>query len=130
MRDHATGDVGEAYRISFEALRRGEAGVLKAFDDIWCQRGRKARVNTPGRALGRLYDAVRLNEDLSPLRPLVRSFLLDNVPLAAGDEIFGEVVLARRRHDLATLSAVSGMSKLQVKDVFAGLGLLSADDGR
>lgn len=130
MRDHATGDLGDAYRIGFEALRRGEAGILNALDDILCQRGRKARVNTPARALGRLYDAVRLNEDLSPLRPLVRSFLLDNIPLAAGDEIFGEVVPARRRHDLATLSAVCGMSKSQVRDVFAGLGLLSADDGR
>ncbi|WJS83882.1 hypothetical protein [Paracoccus sp. TOH] len=130
MRDHATGDLGDACGIGFEALLRDEAGILKALDDILCQRGQKARVNTPARALDRLYDAVRLNEDLSPLRPLVRSFLLDNVPLAAGENIFGEVVPARRRHDLATLSAVSGMSRLQVRDVFAGLGLLSADDGR
>lgn len=130
MRDHETGDLGDACRMGFEALRRGEAGILKALDDILCQRGRKARVNTPARALGRLYDAVRLNEDLSPLRPLVRSFLLDNVPLAAGEDIFGEVVPARRRHDLATLSAVCGMSKSQVREVFAGLGLVSEDDGR
>lgn len=130
MRDHATGDLGDACWIGFEALRRGETGILKALADILCQGGRKARVNTPARALGRLYDAVRLNKDLFSLRPLVRSFLLDNIPLAASDEIFGEVVPARRRHDLATLSVVFGMPKLQVKDVFAGLGLLSAADGR
>ncbi|ADO44339.1 conserved hypothetical protein (plasmid) [Ketogulonicigenium vulgare Y25] len=130
MRDHTTGDLGDACRTGFEALRGGKASILKALDDILCQRGQKARVNTPTRALGRLYDAVRLNEDLSPLRPLVRSFLLDNVPLAAGDDIFGEVVPARRRHDLATLSGMCGMSKLQVRDVFAALGLLSTDNGR
>lgn len=130
MRDHATGDLGHACLIGFEALRRGEAGILKALDDIMCQRGRKARVNSPTRALGRLYDSVRQNDDLSPLRPLVRSFLLDNVPLAAGDDIFGEVVPARRRHDLETLSTVCGTSQSQIRDVFAGLGMLSSDDGR
>ena len=123
-RDHA-GQVG------FEITSDGETGirdflhqVLKNFPD------RSAR-NGPQAVFGRLYQWLQFaktNKDPGPIRTIVRDFIIEEMTVEAGANLFGEVVKARKRHNTNSLAAKFDLHPKTVNRALVATGFITASD--
>lgn len=99
--------------IGFAAAAGGQDGVRGALEQI----DRNSRETWtkgagPQAGLGRIYQWLQFNKssrDPGPIWDLVRAFILDTMAIGPGTNLFGEVVVARRRHSVASLAKETGV---------------------
>lgn len=124
-------DWDRAGRIGFEIVSGGEAGirdflvqVLKSFPD-------RTAKNGPQAVFGRLYQWLQFDKtahDPGPIRALVRDFIVDEMAVEAGTELFGEVVEVRKRHTSSSLARKFSLHPRTVHRALVASGLVSASD--
>jgi hypothetical protein len=114
----------EAERAGYDIVAGGEAGVLSCFDDIFLTALKAGAQLTPGSAMGMLTQWANRNEDAGPVRALLRIFILENFPIAAGTILLGAAVPQRLRHSSTTLASESGISRSNLEGGLICEGLL------
>jgi hypothetical protein len=114
----------EAERVGYDIVAAGEAGVLSCLGDICLAALKSGAQNTPQSSLGTLYQWAERNEDAGPVRPVLRAFILENFPIAAGTNVLGTAVPQRSRHSIATLASEFGISRLTLEGALVSEGLL------
>ncbi|MDE4144830.1 MAG: TniQ family protein [Pseudophaeobacter sp. bin_em_oilr2.035] len=91
-----------------DAVTRGElAPIFKTFD--------------------RLY---RHDDAFDGFRDIVRAHVLEIWPIAAGEEILGQIMVERRLHSLTSASKETGIGTAVLNDFLTEAGAFSSDDAR
>ncbi|MBS1301525.1 TniQ family protein [Loktanella sp. SALINAS62] len=91
---------------------RGPEGVNEALHVLFASRNNLSKNCGPQFVFGRLYQWLQFNtnkREIGPLKGLVREFVIDNFPIGAGSDLFGEPVLERKFHSIVSLSKQSGV---------------------
>src|SRR5690606_7648588 len=85
-------------------------------------------------ALGALFEALdrlyRNDDSFDELRDIVRRHVLCIWPVAAGDEVLGQVVPERRLHSIVSASRETGIGKTVLDDFLTEAGAFAPDDPR
>jgi hypothetical protein len=88
----------------------------------------------PKSAFGPLYSHLAIDYAgdvaFTIFRTLVRDCILENWPIAAGEEVLGEMVLARRFHSVTTAAKDVGMRPEVLETYLVDFELFSTDDPR
>ncbi|WP_164512403.1 TniQ family protein [Oceaniglobus ichthyenteri] len=118
---------GAHHAAAFEIAKQGEHAIRKSLARI-----AHACDAEPRKAYGSLF--LRLNfeyvEEFAPYRRLLRDVILDNWPIAAGEDLLGEVVEVRRRNSLTTASQETGIGVETLEQFLVEAGALPGDDDR
>ncbi|WP_322891451.1 MULTISPECIES: TniQ family protein [unclassified Yoonia] len=114
----------EAERAGYDIVSGGEADVISCLGDI-CLAARKAGAKiTPQSSMRMLTQWAERNEDAGPFRLLLRAFILENFPIAAGTILLGTAVPQRSRHTIATLASEFGISRFTLERGLVHEGIL------
>lgn len=127
----STAQWDEAGATGFTVAVKVKEGIKEALDRIVAASFRQKSAGGPQAALGRLYQSLQFNKaskDPGPIRDLVREFILDTMPIAAGTNLFGETVEKRRLHSVATLAAENGMHRKTLNRALMRTGILPDGD--
>lgn len=118
-------------RVGYEIVSGGEAGirdfllqVLKGFPD-------RTAKNGPQAVFGRLYQWLQFDKsghDRGPIRALVRDFIVEEMAVEAGTDLFGEVVEVRKRHNSSSLARKYSLHPKTVHRALVASGLVNASD--
>ena len=115
----------------FDICRAGTPALRSFLDDMaqsyaWGPSGNDGAQSV----FGKLYSWLAYNAkspDFDPVRDVVRSHILDTVPVAAGTEVFGAVVERRRIHSIRSIAKETKKDPRRVRKILANAGLLPAD---
>jgi hypothetical protein len=103
---HHAGHVGYAYAA------RGELGIREGLTNIYESFLGTGKTGGPQNVFGYLYKCLQFSRNRrpkGPIREVVREYILDKFGLEPGEILFGEPVMERRVHTVATLEAYSGL---------------------
>ncbi|RBI67540.1 hypothetical protein DQW77_17540 [Roseovarius sp. TE539] len=129
---HDPAAVGDIHAAGFNAIAQGEEAIRAALDQI--ARRATGPFDEPGKVFGKLFD--RLNREYAEedgfdfFRDLLRECILDHWPVAAGEEILGEVVQSRRLHSLRTAARETGIGVKVLDQFLVEAGAIGPDDDR
>ena len=118
----------DAGSIGIEAVSRGSEGICQLLEEIVQEATDKKSQGGPQSALGGVYKWLQYsksNQDPGPVKNVVRNFILDHMPVEPGTVLFGNTVLHRKRHNVATLSRVSGVHRKTLNRALVLTGLLA-----
>ena len=121
----------EAGAIGMEAVCQGPDGMYRLLEEIAQEATASTRWGGPQSALGRIYQWLQFNksdQDPGPIKAIVREFIVDHMPVKRGTVLFGEAVVQRKRHTVATLSSVSGVHQKTLNRALVLTGLLADGD--
>jgi hypothetical protein len=111
-------ELGTVGAAGFHLLMEGEAGVIGGFDQILRQNQKWRAEKSVATAYRALFRHVSRDPDLyTPLRPLLRRHILDNMAIAARTDLFSVSVDARRKptaHSLDRQAAASPKRLMQL----------------
>lgn len=122
--DLALDQLLEAEHAGYDIVAGGEVGVLSCFDNLFQAALKAGAQITPGSTMGMLTQWAERNEDAGPIRALLRTFILENFPIAAGTVLLGTAVPHRTRHSIATLASDFGISRMTLEGGLTSEGLL------
>lgn len=130
--EFSTEDWDEAGRAGWNWTSRGEEGVRAALEDL--QRNADDVPPNAGLKLvfGSLYRWLAVasrGREPGPILPLLRDHVLDNMPIAPGTALLGEVVAARRRHTVPSLAAETGLHPHTLQNFLETHGVVPARRG-
>lgn len=118
-----------AGRIGFDLIARGKAGICEGLDQLFQNAQRQGSSLSPSAAFGNLYSlANRTPDEIGGLHGILRDFILEHMPIAAGEMLLGTVVPHRLRHTASSLAATSGLSRQRVTRLLVENGLLPAQN--
>lgn len=115
----------DARERGFQAVQGGEETIFPMLEGILRRAITQQRGDVPLGTLGPVYWRAKRDPDFGPFRPLLRRFILDTIAVAPGTDLLGEVVQARHRHSLKSLSAETGVAQATLKNLFSHF-----DEGR
>jgi hypothetical protein len=113
--------------IGFDVAAGGEATIREALFELQARPRAKIGTGGPFATFGRLAGWAEHNHASgAPLISLLRDHILDTMPIAAGEFLFGVPVARRRLHDVRSLAAQSGLSKGRLRQALGQCGLMSS----
>lgn len=126
LKRYGPDDWDRARTIGFDVAARGEAGIREALFELQARPRAKGGSDGPFSAFGRLAGWAEHNHASgAPLISLLRDHILDTMPIAAGQRLFGVPVARRRLHNVRSLAVQSGLSKKRLRQALGQCGLMS-----
>ncbi|MBU0643282.1 MAG: TniQ family protein [Alphaproteobacteria bacterium] len=123
----------EAGHVGFSYAARGEAGITEALQLIMDRFKQAGLRGGPQKVFGRLYQWLQYsntNKAVGPIRDLVREFILDNLPVEVGSDLFGEAVGRQRVHSIHSLAKLTAGHHKTINRAMILAGLLDGDPER
>lgn len=123
----------EAGHVGFGYAARGEAGIMEALQLAMDRFNQAGLRGGPQMVFGRLYQWLQYsknNKAVGPIRDLVREFILDNLPVEVGSDLFGEAVGRQRVHSIHSLAKLTGGHHKTINRAMILAGLLDGDPER
>jgi hypothetical protein len=120
----------EAGALGLQAACMGPNGINEILEEIVKGAARHKQIVGPQSALGRIYQWLQFNkskQDPGPIKQVVRDFVLDNIPVEAGCDLFGEVLVRRKRHSITSLSNEAGIHRKTLRRALVGAGIIQDD---
>ncbi|UWR33020.1 TniQ family protein [Sulfitobacter sp. W027] len=124
---HKAGDAG------FRAASRGAEGIRQTLELHATRIPEESRRGGPQHVLGRLYQWLQFKKNtkaVGPIREVVREFILDSFPIAAGTDLFGETVDCQRVHSVYSLAKVSTLHPKTISRAMVLAGIADGDPNR
>ena len=116
--------------VGYEFARRGPEGVREGLEAVQMKATCSKIQAGPQGVFGDLYKWIQFKKNrkpIGPFRELFREHILETMPIGAGTNLFGEPVLQRRRHSVASLSQKFGMHPRTVQNSLMIADLLPKD---
>ncbi len=116
-----------AGHTGFQIAQHGEDAVYQFFSDVLRTYPDRTARNGPQAVFGRLYQWLQFSKtdrDPGPIRDLLRSFIVQEMAVGAGTEIFGQVIKKRLRHNSQSLSVQSKIHPKTMHRALAAAGLI------
>ena len=121
-----------ARAAGFDVARQGEAAIRSAFNDL--AQHADGMLDEPKKAFGQIFSKLRndyaLEAAFDPFRKILRECILDVWPLAAGEDVLGEVVPERRLHSVLKASREAGVGAKVLSLFLTEAGAIAPDDLR
>lgn len=114
----------EGYRIA----RDGEVAIERFLDGLVVRNQAAGYVGMKS-AYGQVLIILERTLDdpaFQRFRDVVRRHIIENVPLAAGIQVLGEVLEERRLHTMSSAAAASGTTRQTLRAIFARSGIAPA----
>jgi hypothetical protein len=113
-----------AENAGYDIVAAGEQGITSCLNDILLAARRSNNRATPQASLGIINSWAEGTEDAGPIRLLLRDFILENFPIAAGTTVLGTAVPKRLRHCVSTLASELAISSMPLEGALINEGLL------
>ncbi|MCQ0093518.1 TniQ family protein [Roseovarius sp. M141] len=123
--------LNEAEAAGFEAASQGLDGIYSILDEIVQDATKENRFGGVRTALGEIYISLRSNNsnrDAGPLKDVVRDFIIEHLPVEPGSELLDGKVAHRKRHNVASLSKVSGIHQKTLNRALVQAGVIAEGD--
>lgn len=123
----------EAGHAGYGYASRGEAGITEALQLAVDRCNGKGLRGGPQKVFGRLYQWLQFSKNskpAGPIREIVREFILDNFPMEAGTDLFGEPIDGRRVHTVHSLSKQIGAHPKTIHRAMVLTGLMAGDPAK
>lgn len=116
----------------FEITSQGEPAIRSALDAL--ARRADGILDEPRKAFGKIFSKLREDyaeeKDFDPFREILRECILDAWPVAAGEDVLGEVVRERRLHSVLTASREVGIGTALLSLFLTEAGAIAPNDPR
>lgn len=120
-----------AGNVGFEIVSKGEESIRDFLSQLLKQRKRQSCWAGPQYVFGRLYTWIQFDcrkVDVGPIRDAVRRFIIDEMSIEPGTDVFGEPVERRMRHNTASLANKFQLHPNTIYRALIEKGLLIAED--
>ncbi|WP_417269931.1 TniQ family protein [Celeribacter sp.] len=120
----------EAGHVGFGFAARGEVGITEALQMAKDSFDQSVLRGGPQKVFGRLYQWLQFSKNkkaVGPIRNVVREFILNNFPLEAGSDLFGEAVEHQRVHSVWSLAKHTGGHPKTINRALVLAGLMEGD---
>jgi hypothetical protein len=116
LKRYGPDDWDRARSVGFDVAAQGEAAIREALFDLQARPRSTGESGSPFAVFGRLAGWAEHNRASgAPLIAVLRDHILDTMPIAAGELLFGIPVTRRRLHDIGSLASQSGLSRTRLR---------------
>ncbi len=120
-------------QMGFDVASKGEASILAMLDEL--KETATGRNEEAHAALGNLFYRKTSNASLNlecfaPFRSLLKSFVLENWPIAKGAFAYGAPLPKRVLHSVSTATIETGLGPELLKQLLAEIGAIDPTDNR
>lgn len=119
-----------ATSAGFELLNDGPSKVFTFFEGLRMSPGKPQ--DRPQARYGRIYDWLKRGAgsgpEFEPLRDILRQHILDNWPLAAGDQALDYVLPVRRLHSIRTAAKTHDLHPKRLRRILVDAGIIPQSD--
>ncbi len=120
------------HAAGFDVFVNGKDAIRAALDQI--ARCASGSLQEPSTVFGKLFSDLRrlyaAEESFDFFRDTLRDCILANWPIAAGEDVLGEIVQRRRLHSLRTAEIETGIGTKVLEHFLVEAGAFSGDDDR
>ncbi|UWR49780.1 TniQ family protein [Phaeobacter inhibens] len=116
-----------AGHTGFQIAQHGEDEVYEFFQGVLRDFPDRTARNGPQAVFGRLYQWLQFGKterNPGPIRGLLRKFIVQEMAVGAGTEIFGQVVQKRLRHSSQSLAVQSNLHPKTMHRALVAAGLI------
>jgi len=133
----STGATGPAFDIAanavgFNIARHGEASIRNTLNTLATLSD--GHNDEPNKAFGQLYvDLSRTHldkTDFAPFGKIMRECIINNWPIAAGEEVLGVIQNKRQLHSIISAARETGIGAGLLEQFLVHAGAIAADDTR
>ncbi|MER5172818.1 TniQ family protein [Thioclava kandeliae] len=123
LKDMERRDRWQAVAQGFAIANRGPEAIKEQFTE-W-QQTETSFADGPRRRFGALYDGLErthLGLEYAPIRDMLRAHILETWPLAAGQNVLGEILPQRRFHSVTTAAQEASFSVPRARAILVSKG--------
>lgn len=130
LRQLSQKELATATSAGFAILNEGPSKVLAYFERLRVSPGKPQ--DRPQARYGRIYDWLKRGagsgSEFEPLRELLRHHILDNWPLAEGDQALDYVLTERRLHSIRTAAKTHDLHPKRLRRILVDAGIIQESD--
>jgi hypothetical protein len=120
-----------ARTIGFNVAAGGAADIREALVQIQSRDDAQRGIVGPNAVFGCLFDWADHSRNWSkPFTRLLRTHIIETMPIGEGELLFGEPVAQRRIHSLRSLSHATGLDTMRLRTVLRAAGVISTEQAR
>lgn len=123
-------DWNMAGHVGFAYAARGGEGIEEALRESFDRFAKSGDKGGPQKVFGRLYQWLQFDKngkEPGPIKEIVREFILNHFPIAAGADLFGELVDRQRVHSIHSLAEKTGEHCRTIHRAVVLTGLMEGD---
>nr|WP_272212436.1 TniQ family protein [Marinicella sp. W31]MDC2878351.1 TniQ family protein [Marinicella sp. W31] len=129
IKEYVTSDWARVGDVGFKTYSAGTEAILTEFKRLCIDSGCSSGRAGPQAAYGYFFRWLKkrnMVDGMEPLRSILRTAIVENFALDAGEVVLGETLPVRRMHSANSLASATGISKSRISMLMRKAGMLPA----